>query len=110
MNMKGIVGAAVVLALLAPVAVRAHEGHTHKVLGTVSSLDGDHLTIKTTDGKTTIVMLDAKTTIARGTAKLDRTALKAGERVSVDAEEAKGMMMAHAIKLGAAAPATAAKK
>ena len=109
MNTKWIVGAALVLALLAPVAVLAHEGHTHKVMGTVTSLDGDHLTIKTTDGKSTIVMLDAKTTIARGTAKLDRTALKAGERVSVDAEEAKGMMMAHAIKLGAA-PATTAKK
>jgi hypothetical protein len=110
MHTKWIVGAALVLALFAPVVVLAHEGHTHKVMGTVSSLDGDHLMIKTTDGKSTNVMLDAKTTIARGAAKLDRTALKAGERVSVDAEEVKGMMMAHAIKLGAAAPATTAKK
>lgn len=103
-----IAGAAVVLALLVPAGLLAHEGHTHKVMGTISALDGDHLTVKTTDGKTAMVMLDAKTSIARGTTKLDRTALKAGERVSIDAAEEKGMLMAEAIKLGAA-PAVAKK-
>ena len=104
-----IITAALALALAIPVAVRAHEGHTHKVMGTVSSLKGDHLEVKTTDGKTVMVMLDKKTTITRGTAKLDSTALKAGERVSIDAVEEKEMMMAQTIKLGTA-PAAAAKK
>jgi Domain of unknown function (DUF5666) len=109
MNKTWFIGAALVLALFVPAAARAHEGHAHKVLGTVSAIDGDHVTLKTTAGKSVVVMLDAKTTIARGTAKLDRTALKIGERVSVDYEEAKGMFMAQAIKLGAV-PAVATTK
>lgn len=109
MSSKWIIGAALALALVLPIAARAHDGHAHKVMGTVSSLQGDQLAVKTTDGKTAMVMLDKKTTITRGTTKLDRTALKSGERVSIDAIEEKEMMMAQTIKLGAA-PAAAAKK
>jgi hypothetical protein len=52
-------------------------------------------------------MLDKKTTVTRGKDKLDATALKVGERVSVDYMEENKMMMAHAFKLGST---TAAKK
>ena len=103
--------AALVLAtvLLLPVAALAHEGHAHKALGTVSSVQGQHVTIKTTEGKDLMVMLDTKTQITRGKEKLDASALKVGERVSVDYMEEKGMAMAQAVKLGAA-PAAAVKK
>ncbi len=98
----------VVAALLAiPTMARAHEGHTHKVLGTVTSVQGAHVMLKTTAGKDMMVMVDQKTTITRGKDKVDTAALKAGDRVSVDYMEDKGMMMAQAIKLGAP---TAAKK
>lgn len=98
--------AALVLAtvLLLPVAALAHEGHMHKVLGTVASVQGQHVMVKTTDGKEVTVMLDNKTTVTRGTTKLDASAIKVGERLSVDYMEEKGMMMAHAVKLGAASP------
>ena len=96
-------------ALLAPAVARAHEGHAHKALGTVSAIDGAHVTIKTTDGKSVMVMLDKETTVTQGTKKLDAAALKVGQRVSVDYMEEKKMMMAHAIKLAAAAPAQAKK-
>ena len=86
-------------ALLVPSVARAHEGHLHKALGTVSTVDGQHVTMKTTDGKSLMVMLDKDTTITRGKQKLDASAVKVGERVSVDYMEEKGMMMAHAIKL-----------
>jgi hypothetical protein len=95
-------------ALLAPAVARAHEGHLHKALGTVSAIDGQHVTIKTTDGKSVMVMLDNKTTVTQGTKKLDAAALKIGQRVSVDYMDEKDMKMAHAIKL-AAAPAQAKK-
>jgi len=88
---------AVMLAL--PVAARAHEGHMHHALGTVATIDGEHIGIKTTDGKSITVMLDKKTTFTRGKDKLDGSALKVGERVSVDYMEDKGMNMAHAVKL-----------
>jgi len=48
------------------------------------------------------VMLDKDTTVTRGSEKVDASAVKAGDRVSVDYMEEKGMMMAHAIKLGTA--------
>jgi hypothetical protein len=52
-------------------------------------------------------MLDKKTTVTRGKETLDATALKVGERISVDYMEQNKMNMAHAIKL---ATATTAKK
>ena len=96
--------AAVLAAALAVSPVLAHEGHVHKVMGTVSSIDGKHVVVKTTEGKSVTVMLDDKTTVMRGKEKLDASALKVGERVSIDAMQEKDMMMAHAIKLAPAAP------
>lgn len=90
-------------ALMSPTVVRAHEGHLHKALGTVSAVDGQHVTVKTTDGKSLTVMLDKGTTVTRGKSKLDATALKVGERISVDYMEENKMLMAHAIKLSTVA-------
>ena len=100
--------AMVVLALTAPSVASAHEGHMHKALGTVSSIDGPHVVVKTTDGKTITVMLDKTTKITRGNDQVDSSALKVGGRLSVDYMEEKGMMMAHAIKLSVT-PAQAKK-
>src|SRR5262245_31085891 len=90
----------VALALALPASGRAHEGHTHKALGTISSVQGEHVDIKTNDGKTISVLLDKKTTVTRGKDKLDATALKVGERVSVEYMEANKILTAHAFKLG----------
>jgi hypothetical protein len=94
-------------ALVLPGVARAHEGHLHKALGTVASVQGAHVELKTTDGKTLTIMLDKDTTVTRGKEKLDAASIKVGERVSVDYMEENKMMMAHAIKL---ATTTAAKK
>jgi hypothetical protein len=99
--MKSWIVAVVLLAALAfPATGLAHEGHTHKALGTITSVQGEHVGIKTNDGKTITVMLDQKTTVTRGKDKLDPSALKVGERVSVEYMESNKMMMAQAIKLG----------
>ena len=90
------------VALMMPMVAWAHEGHLHKALGTVSAVDGQHVTIKTTDGKSLVIMLDKGTTVTRGRAKLDAAAVKVGERISVDYMEENKMMMAHAIKLSTA--------
>jgi hypothetical protein len=91
--------------LLLPVTARAHEGHPHKVMGTVASVQGSHVEVKGTDGKVVMVMLDDKTTITRGKTKLDATALKVGERVSIEYMQEKSMNMAKAVKLGETTPA-----
>ena len=106
-----ILAAVFAAALVTPAITRAHEGHVHKVLGTVSSVQGNHVEIKTTAGKVVMVMIDARTTVTRGKDKLDASAIKVGERVSVDAMEEKAMMMAQAVKLGQTqAPAAAVAK
>src|SRR5206468_4770570 len=68
--------------LVVPAVARAHEGHAHKVMGTVSSVDGNNVMVRTADGKTVMVMLDSKTAITRGTTKLDATAVKEIGRAS----------------------------
>ena len=102
-----IVALVTTAALVIPATGRAHEGHLHKALGTIASVQGEHVEIKTNDGKAITVMLDKKTTVTRGKEKLDATALKVGERVSVEYMESNKMLMAQAIKLGTA---QAAKK
>jgi hypothetical protein len=108
---KWIIGVAVLAAaLLAPRMSRAHEGHAHKVMGIVSSVDGNNLMVKTTDGKTLMVMLDAKTKITQGKTKLDARALKVGDRVVAEGPEEKEMIMATTVQIGTAPVAAAAKK
>ena len=112
---KWIIAVAVVgAALLAPRFARAHDGHDHTVMGTIASIDGTNLMVKTADGKQTMVMMDAKTKITQGTTKLDVKALKVGDRVVASGPESQGMISAETVKLGAApaapAKATAAKK
>ena len=107
MKIQLVAAAVLTLTLVAP--VMAHEGHTHKVLGTVASVQAHQIEVKGTDGKVVTIVLDAKTAITRGKDKLDAAALKVGERVSVDYTQAKNTNTAKTIKLGTA-PVPAPKK
>lgn len=106
--MKTKLIAAVVIAWLVATPALAHEGHTHKVLGTVASVQANRIEVKGADGKVVTIVFDAKTAITRGKDKLAATALKVGERVSVDYTQAKNTNTAQTIKLGTA-PAPAKK-
>ena len=110
MNKNWIAVIALAAALLVPAATRAHE-NDKTVMGTVSSIDGKNLTVKTAAGKNVMVMMDAKTKITKGTTKLQATALKVGDRVVASGPEEKEMIMAETVKVGAAAkPAKTTKK
>jgi hypothetical protein len=107
-----IAGVALMAGLAFPVAGLAHEGHAHKVIGTVASVNGSNLMVKTTDGKTVMVMLDARTTVLQGKTKLEPGALKVGDRIVAEGPEEKEMVTATSVRLGApvAAAKPAAKK
>ena len=79
--------AAVLLTILAAPAVVAHEGHVHRVMGTVAEVHADCLEITATTGKTASVSLTAKTKILRGTASIKASELQVGERVVATAVE-----------------------
>lgn len=106
MRRRLILGAALVAALAIPGYTFAHEGHVHKVMGTVISLHENHLEVKATNGKTSMMTLTEKTKILRGKVKAKPEDLKAGERVVVTAIETKGKdgkltMVATEIRLAA---------
>jgi hypothetical protein len=87
MNQRWIFSLALAFALVVPSFVLAHEGHAHTVMGTVSAVHAQDLEIKTTDGKTVVFLLNAKTIYQRGKTKVDGKTLTVGERVVVSALE-----------------------
>ena len=109
MNTKWFVGAVLTAALAVPAFAWAHEGEKHTVMGTISSIDGTNVMVKAANGKTVMVMIDAKTKITKGTTKLETSALKIGDRVVAAGLEQKEMILAETVKVGAA-PTAAAKK
>ena len=102
MNKQWILGVVLAAVLIVPAVARAHEGHAHKVMGTVSSVDGMNLMVKTTDGKTVMVMMDAKTKITQGKAKVAAAAIKVGDRVVAEGAEANEMLSATTVQIGTA--------
>jgi len=105
---KRIAGVALIAALAMPAVGWAHEGHSEKVMGTVSSVDGNHVMVKTTAAKTVMLMLDAKTKITRGKTVLKAADVKVGDRVVAEGPLEKDMLMATSVQLGAAPPTGAA--
>jgi alpha-D-ribose 1-methylphosphonate 5-triphosphate synthase subunit PhnG len=105
MSGRWLVGVALAAVLLIPAFARAHEGHAHKVMGTISSIEGFDWKVKTTDGKTVKVLVNGKTTLTRGKVKLTTAAVKVGDRVVVEGTEAKATITAKTIQLGEVVPA-----
>ncbi len=110
--MKNVLLAVVLSAVAAP-WVLAHEGHEHKVMGTVAVIHENHLEVKATDDKTSTFVLNDKTKILRGKTAMKPADIKAGDRVVVIAtetkdKEGKTTLVAKEVRLGAA-PATAKK-
>ena len=109
MNTKWIAGAALVAILALPAVGLAHEGHPHRFLGTVSAVQEGKLEVKTTDGKTAVFTLDAKTVVQQGRTKVDATAIKAGERIVVSALPVAAGKVMTAINVQLRIPAPAPK-
>ena len=104
MTTKWVLGAILALALVVPTVTRAHEGHAHKVMGTVSAASPTKLEVQTTDGKTAIVSLNAKTVYRQGKTKVDAKLLKIGDRVVVEGTQADGAktVTAQTVQIGTA--------
>jgi Cu/Ag efflux protein CusF len=108
---------ALLLAFTVVPFVSAHEGHDHKIMGTLAAVHDNSVDVKATDGKTTTITLNDKTKILHGTMAMKIADLKTGDRVVVTATGGgKDPFVAKEIKIGAATAAkttakpTAAKK
>lgn len=107
MTRRFVLGAVLGAALAVPGYTFAHEGHVHKVMGTVTTLHENLLEVKARDGKTSTFTLNEKTRILRAKAKVKAEEIKPGVRVVVTATETKGkdgktMLVANEIRLGTA--------
>jgi hypothetical protein len=101
-----IVAMLIVAALIVGRAVSAHEGHDHKILGTVTMAAADHVMLKDRAGKDVTVLV-TKDTKVRATPALKVEQIKAGTRVVITAiQEKDKSFKARLIEVGAA-PAAA---
>ena len=78
----------------------AHAGHQHKALGTVGAVDASHVEIKTKDGKTLSLLLNADTKYLNGKTAGAATDVKKGQRVAVTYVEKDEKYVATEILLG----------
>jgi hypothetical protein len=79
----------VTLSLFVAVAATAlaHGGKTHRLMGTVRAVQESRLTVTTTDGKEASARLTAETKYEQAGKPVDRSALVAGARVSIQLDE-----------------------
>ena len=89
--------------LVCAAAAFAHGGFDH-VIGTVSKVDNNVLTVKTAKGDVD-VKLNPQTEITKAGQKAALEDLKPGTRVVVDIPEGSKDRMAHSVKVGVAAAA-----
>ena len=92
-----------VLALGSGAYLLAHEGHEHKVMGTVTMAAADHVMLKDKDGKDVTVKVTKDTKVkAKPAVKVEE--IKVGSRVVVTAvEETDKSMTAKSIEVGVVA-------
>ena len=91
--------------VVAPFAL-AHEGHDHKIMGTVWVIHEHHLEVKATDGTISSITVNDKTKVFRGKTAMTLTEIRLGDRVVVTASsDAKGSLTAKEIRLGTAVAA-----
>jgi len=95
-----------VLALLTPMHVAAHEGHEHKILGTVTMAAPDHVMLKDKAGKDVTVHVTAQTKVRQDGKPAKVEDIQNGVRVAITAVTVKEnkveKMVARTIDLPAA--------
>jgi hypothetical protein len=105
-RLTAILLAFAILALWSSTRLFAHEGHEHKVMGTVTMAAADHVMLKDRDGRDVTIKFTKETKVkAKPMLKVEE--IKAGTRVVITAVEQKDKSMtAKTIEVGAAAAAT----
>ena len=99
---KIAVGLSLVVALAFPTQLTAHEGHKHKLMGTVTAVDASHVEIETKDEKKVSILLTEDTNYMRGKEPASAADLKVGERIVVTTIEKEGKKTAQEILLAPA--------
>jgi hypothetical protein len=101
-TMRKLSSVVAVLALVAGAgAVLAHEGHAHKIMGTVAALDAMHIEVDTADGKKESFLLAANTKYSTGKRAAVAADVKVGTRVVLTVGQKDGKKNVTEVLIGA---------
>ena len=89
----------IVAASLSPLL--AHDGHVHRIMGTVTAKDTKHLEVKTPGGETLSIAINEKTFATRSKRKISLDDVKTGARVVVEIGNGEDPLIAGEIQVGA---------
>lgn len=93
---------ALFIALLAAPAAFAHEGHAHKVMGTVASIAAGQIEVTTPDGKKETHTLTKETMFMKGKVTVAAKDVTVGTRVVLSVVEKDGKKSISMVMIGAA--------
>ena len=79
----------------------AHDGHVHKIMGTVTARDAKHIEVKTPSGENLSIAITPKTTATRDKRKVPLAEVQVGRRVVVAIGNGEDPLMAGEIQVGA---------
>ena len=101
--MRKLIAFAVSVVLVTAAGVQAHEGHAHKLMGTVKAVhtDMNHVELTAPAGKTAGFYVNSDTMYMKGSAMVTMADLKPGMRVVVDTKMDGDKMVATNVKLSA---------
>jgi hypothetical protein len=85
-------------------AARAHEGHEHKLMGKVVSVQAERIEVETRDGKKVTGVLGPETRYLRGKTAAALADVKVGERVVIVVVEEKKVQKVKQVLLAEGAP------
>ncbi len=111
--MRAIAATVALLAVLAfPARLGAHEGHAHKVMGTVKAVHARHVEIETKDGEkvSVSVSMTQETKYLRGKTPAMESDVKVGDRVVVTLMEKEGRRTAQEVLLAPSGGETSSAK
>lgn len=98
-----LIGLIALLTVPASSLLWAHEGHVHRIMGTVLAVEDGQVEVKDKDGNVHAIRLDAKTKILRGKTAAPRTEITVGERVVVSVATGAPPLTASEVRLNAGA-------
>jgi hypothetical protein len=78
----------------------AHDGHVHKIMGTVTARDAKHIEVKTPSGENLSIAITPKTTATRDKRKVPLAEVQVGRRVVVAIGNGEDPLQAGEIQVG----------
>jgi hypothetical protein len=82
-------------------AAWAHDGHAHKIMGTVTTREAKRIKVKTPGGEVLSIAITDQTTVTRNKRKVGIAEVQTGRRVVVDIGNGDDPLIAREIQVGA---------